>query len=95
MINNQSHFSDEEDSLLWIYIGALMVAATLLPNSLKKLKRDLKQDDKDWAHILILVGVMGLTASYIYKIIHFLKYSGDGVGYPALDLLATAMKTAS
>lgn len=43
MINNDSHFSGEEDSMLWIYLTALVLAISLIPNNFKKLRKDIQE----------------------------------------------------
>jgi len=44
MINNDSHFSGDEDSMLLIYAVVLVAAIALLPNNLQKFRRDLQED---------------------------------------------------
>ena len=45
--------------------------------------------------MFIFIGILGLAASYIYKLMHLIKYSTNGVGFPAMDLLSTLTKTVS
>lgn len=78
-----------------MYVLALLIALVLIPKNLKKLIRGWRDGERDWAHVIVSLGIILLAVGYIYKLVHLFVYSANGVGVPILDIFYLVCRTLS
>lgn len=83
MMNNGSHFGEDEGSLIWAY-GFLTVAwIVVLIGFFKHIVKSLKIDQPEWTRIFMYSGFILLGLAYFYRFLDLLmvSYNGKGVGF--------------
>ena len=90
MFNDGSHFSEEEDGLLFFYIFATVIFLFILGTNIFNFIKDFKTYDKfETPHIFIMVAVTLDFGHVCFQLIHLWVYYYNGEGVPALDVIST------
>ncbi len=90
------HFTYEEDGLFTLYSIVLVMFVILLSSSLVKYYREMKKTDKVDSPMLVLsIAILLELISIIFQFFHLLKYSYDGRGIAAFDILSIMIEISS
>jgi hypothetical protein len=90
MMNDQSHFSEEDRGLLLFYFIALIIFGGTLGTNIYNFIKEFKTYEKtETPNILLMLAITLHMAHSILQMIHFWFYSSNGSGLILLDILST------